>query len=278
MRKEDFTFVIATFKSENIIFECLDNIPTESKKIIIENSGNYELKSNLENKYTNLECLVMKSNLGFGKANNIGIKRCLTKYIFILNPDVIMTNEKFNEILKKLKNEKFSVAAPIDRSNKTNFAGKDFLEVNEVRGFAMILDLKIAKKTLFDENIFLYLEEIDLCKRIRSKNGRILIVNTEVQHMGGASHGNKYNFEMEKSRNWHWMWSKFYFHKKHNSYLYGIIYTFPNLISSILKFYIYKITKRNEKKIIYKMRILGLLNSYKLKKSYYRPFTEKKLR
>ena len=274
MRKEDFTFVITTFKSENMIFKCLDNIPAESNKIIIENSGNYKLKSNLEDKYKNLECLVMESNLGFGKANNIGIRKCLTEYVFILNPDVILTNEKFNEILKKLKNETFSVAAPIDRSNKINFANKDFLEVNEVRGFAMILDLKNTKKILFDENIFLYLEEIDLCKRIRSENGRILILNTEVQHLGGASHGSKYNFEMEKSRNWHWMWSKFYYHKKHNSYLYGIIKTFPNLISSVLKFYIYKIIRRNEKKIIYKMRIMGLLNSYKLKKSFYRPFTE----
>ena len=274
MRKEDFTFVITTFKSENIIFECLNNIPAESNKIIIENSGNYKLKSNLEDKYANLECLVMESNLGFGKANNIGIRKCLTEYVFILNPDVILTNEKFNQILNKLKNETFSVAAPIDKSNKINFANKDFLEVNEVRGFAMILDLKNTKKILFDENIFLYLEEIDLCKRIRSENGRILILNTEVQHLGGASHGSKYNFEMEKSRNWHWMWSKFYYHKKHNSYLYGIIKTFPNLISSVLKFYIYKIIKRKEKKIIYKMRIMGLLNSYKLKKSFYRPFTE----
>ena len=257
-----------------MIFKCLDNIPAESNKIIIENSGNYKLKSNLEDKYKNLECLVMESNLGFGKANNIGIRKCLTEYVFILNPDVILTNEKFNEILKKLKNETFSIAAPIDRSNKINFANKDFLEVNEVRGFAMILDLKNTKKILFDENIFLYLEEIDLCKRIRSENGRILILNTEVQHLGGASHGSKYNFEMEKSRNWHWMWSKFYYHKKHNGYLYGIIKTFPNLISSVLKFYIYKIIKRKEKKIIYKMRIMGLLNSYKLKKSFYRPFTE----
>ncbi len=277
MKKEDFTFVIATFKSENMIFKCLDNIPVESRKIIVENSANYELKSKLENKYKNLECLVMDNNLGFGKANNIGIKKCFTKYVFILNPDVILTIEKFDEILEKVKNEKFAIAAPIDISSKINFTGKNYLEVDEVRGFAMILDSEIAKKMLFDENIFLYLEEIDLCKRVRSKNGRILIVNTKVQHFGGASHGNKYDLEMEKSRNWHWMWSKFYFHKKHNSYLYGIIKTFPNLVSSILKFYTYKIINRNDKKIIYKMRVMGLLNSYKLEKSYYRPFINQKL-
>ena len=275
MRKEDFTFVITTFKSENMIFKCLDNIPAESNKIIIENSGNYKLKSNLEDKYANLECLVMESNLGFGKANNIGIRKCLTEYAFILNPDVILTNEKFNEILKKLKNETFSVAAPIDRSNKINFANKDFLEVNEVRGFAMILDLKNTKKILFDENIFLYLEEIDLCKRIRSENGRILILNTEVQHLGGASHGSKYNFEMEKSRNWHWMWSKFYYNKKHYGYLNALYKVSNNLISAIFKYFYFLFTFNRHQRKIYFMRLSGLFNSIIGKSSWYRPRTKK---
>ena len=270
MRKEDFTFVIATFKSENIIFECLNNIPTESKKIIIENSGNYELKSNLENKYTNLECLVMKSNLGFGKANNIGIKRCLTKYIFILNPDVIMTNEKFNEILKKLKNEKFSVAAPIDRSNKTNFAGKDFLEVNEVRGFAMILDLKIAKKTLFDENIFLYLEEIDLCRRLKEKNIKIFLAeNIFVKHLGGKSHNPDYQEKMEIQRNWHYLWSLFYFSKKHKGIFYAYKITLRKFISAFFKLIFYYFISK-KKHLIYKHRFLGLLSSYLGKTSSFR--------
>jgi len=79
LKKEDFTFVITTFKSENIIYKCLDNLPSECKKIIIENSGNHQLKLQLEKKYKNLDCFVMDNNLGYGKANNIGIKKTLTK-------------------------------------------------------------------------------------------------------------------------------------------------------------------------------------------------------
>ena len=44
----------------------------------------------LEEKFSNLECYVMKDNLGYGKANNFGIKKSKTKYVFILNPDVIL--------------------------------------------------------------------------------------------------------------------------------------------------------------------------------------------
>ena len=72
--------------------------------------------------------------------------------------------------------------------------------------------------------IFLYLEEIDLCKRIRENNGKILSINVPFIHLGGLSHGDRENIEMEKSRNWHWMWSKFYFKKKYQGYFLAFFY------------------------------------------------------
>ena len=41
---KDITFVIVTFESENIIKNCLNSLPKESKKIVIENSQNLNLK------------------------------------------------------------------------------------------------------------------------------------------------------------------------------------------------------------------------------------------
>ena len=64
METKDITFVIVTFKSENVIFDCIDLLPVDSKKIIIENSNNLDLKSSLEKKYENLSCLLMRKNLG----------------------------------------------------------------------------------------------------------------------------------------------------------------------------------------------------------------------
>ena len=72
---DQITFVITTFKSEKVIFNCLSELPRVSPKIIIENSGNNILKKDLENKFQNLECLVMNQNNGYGKANNIGISK-----------------------------------------------------------------------------------------------------------------------------------------------------------------------------------------------------------
>ncbi len=272
METKDITFIIVTFHSEDVIFECLDLLPIDSKKIIMENSNNLYLKNILEKKYNNLTCSLMSENFGYGKANNAGIELSETELVFILNPDVRFRLSDFNNFLEILKNENFVIAAPMDLDKFTPYkANEKFKEVDFVKGFAMLLNKKFLNDTYFDENIFLYLEEIDLCKRVRKNNGRILNVNVPIIHLGGLSHGDKNNLEMEKSRNWHWMWSKFYFKKKYYGYLFALLTTFPSFLSSVIKFLFYSFTKKELKKNIYKMRFLGLINSYFLKKSFYRP-------
>ena len=88
MKTKDITFIIVTFHSDNVIFDCLNSLPNDSKKIVVENSQNLNLKRILEKKYNNLTYILSNENLGYGRANNIGIKLCKTDYVFILNPDV----------------------------------------------------------------------------------------------------------------------------------------------------------------------------------------------
>ncbi len=276
METKDITFVIVTFKSENIIFDCIDLLPGDSKKIIIENSNNLDLKNSLEKKYENLSCLLMSKNLGYGKGNNIGINQSQTENVFILNPDTRFKNSDLKKFLNIVKNENYAIAAPTLLKDKGVFKNKDNIkEVEFVKGFAMLLNKKYLRNNYFDENFFLYHEEIDLCKRVKNDGGRILLVNTPIIHYGTLSHGERNNLEMEKSRNWHWMWSKFYYKKKHYGYLIGLWSTLPNFLSSLLKFLFYSLTKNIDKKNIYEMRFLGLLNSYLLKKSHHRPNLEK---
>ena len=44
-------------------------------------------------------------------------------------------------------------------------------KLNNLKGFAIFFNIKMFKNNFFDENFFLYFEEIDLCKRVK-KNGR----------------------------------------------------------------------------------------------------------
>ena len=48
MFAKDFTFIITTYRSEKLINECLKDLPTENRKLIIENSGDKNLKETIE--------------------------------------------------------------------------------------------------------------------------------------------------------------------------------------------------------------------------------------
>ena len=87
---KDLTIVIVTFYSENIIYKCIESIGKNIKIIIVENSNNLELKKDIEKKYSNVEVILSGNNLGYGKANNLGIKHSQTNFVLILNPDTLI--------------------------------------------------------------------------------------------------------------------------------------------------------------------------------------------
>mgnify|MGYP006083677325 FL=1 len=277
MTFNQITVVITSYKSDEKIFQCLESINSQCKTIVIENSSNISLKEKIEKNFSNVECLIAGKNLGYAKGNNLGLSKVKTKFALILNPDAHLKNDTLNNffnVVNKVKN--FAIIGPAiqDEKNVENNT-KKLREVDSVKGFAMFLNLdEFTDIGFFDDNFFIYLEEIDLCRRLKNKNKKIFVdPSISIQHQGGSSHEEKYNFEMELSRNWHWMWSTFYFTKKHNNFMYALIYVLDKLISGLIKYIFYSLTFKDSKKLIYKHRILGLLNSILGKPSWYRPFS-----
>ena len=278
MDHNKITIIINTFKSEDKINECLKTIDSKYKVIIVENSNNKNFKNELEKNYQNVECILAGKNLGYAKGNNLGLSKVKSEFALILNPDTTLGNktiENFFLSAKKLKD--FSIIGPAKQdefSNKDLENGNEQLfEVDYLKGFAMFFKLdEFNEIGFFDENFFIYLEEIDLCKRLKKNNSKIFIDPTiKVSHLGGTSHNSEIEKPMELSRNWHWMWSTFYFHKKHYGYLTAMIKILPKLSSSLIKFIIFLITFQKYKSEIYKHRLLGIINSVLLRKSWYRP-------
>ena len=287
--RQNLSVIIVSFKSDHVIHRCINSIDKQIEIIIIDNSNNIKFKKNIEEKYKNVRCILSTENIGMGAGNNAGIKNSNKDYAFILNPDIILEKNAINEILNASKIiDTFGVIAPlsdnflypnykIDKNQK--FDPINPFKVKSVDGYAMLLNLKKLKQinnfNFFDENFFLYLENDDLCKRIRVKNEEIYIVpKSKISHLGGEAVDLKFEYEIELSRNWHWMWSKFYFNKKHYGYLNAIMKIFNNLISAKIKFFYYFITFNTKKRKIYQMRLSGILNSMIGKKSFYRPKIE----
>ena len=272
----EITFVIVTYKSESIIQYCLNTLPSDSKKIIVENSNNINLEKELKLKYDNIE-VIPSENVGMGAGNNIGIKSCKTQYAYILNPDTKLNQNTIKNLINGLNEiSDFTIASPLnDNPNFPNYKKKNLdqknsniLSVERIDGFSMLINLKkFSDQTFFDENFFLYLENDDLCIRVKNRNENIYIIkNSLINHTGGISK----NQDLEYLRNWHWMWSKFYFNKKHYGFLTAFSKIFFNLFSSLIKFIFYLITLNPHKRKICQMRVSGLVNSIIGKKSFFR--------
>ena len=249
---KDITFIIVSYKSKKVIFNCINSLPQNAKIIVIENSYDKELKKELETKYDNIE-VIMNENLGMGASNNIGIKKTNTNYVFVLNPDVVFNKDTFENLILGVKNiDDFSIISPINQDRKLpnyeiikNYPLNydDTIDVDSIDGFSMLINKKkFENDNYFDENFFLYLENTDLCLRAKKNNGKIYIIkNSKINHIGSYTTKFDTSNNLEYLRNWHWMWSKFYFNKKHYGYLAAIFKIINNLFSAILKYILYLI-------------------------------------
>ena len=279
MSIKDITIVIVSFKSEKKIKNCLNSIDKQAKVLVIENSNNLSFKENLEKEFSNVECVLAGANIGYGSANNIGLKKVKTKYALILNPDATLHSSALENFIKATeKIYDFAIMAPYIQEEKDKFDKKNDLknispvEVGNVKGFAMFLNISEFREVgFFDENFFFYFEEIDLCKRLINHGKKIyLIPEIKIDHGGGLSHDQSINVEMELSRNWHWMWSTFNYHKKYKGFFVSFFIILPKMSSAIIKVLIYTLIF-NKKKKIYYQRLSGLINAIMGKSSWYRP-------
>jgi N-acetylglucosaminyl-diphospho-decaprenol L-rhamnosyltransferase len=273
MESKELTIVIVTFKSESRLLACINSIPNYIDVIIVENSNNLNFKKNIESKFHNIKCILTGSNKGYAVANNIGLNEVKTKYALVLNPDAILEKDTINNFfITANKIENFWLIGPgNDQAIRHNFEKNNILQVDNLRGFAIFFNMSNFKN-FFDENYFLYFEEIDLCKKVKENNGKIYLdKNIIIRHEGASSVDKTKKIELEKNRNWHWMWSTFYFHKKYKGFLIALTIIFPKIISSIFKIIYYGLTSNKIKRDIYFCRLSGILNSILGKKSWYRP-------
>ena len=289
----ELTAVIVTYKTNiNVLKNCLNSIKAEIKILLIENSNKFENEKEIKSQFSNVEILCTGLNLGMGAGNNFGLKFVKTKYALILNPDIVCSNDFFLNIKNYLGgNINFSLIGSV-YNNHTNYKPAGFFnnqdlknakfisefnlyEVDWIAGHTMLVNLsKFNEKKIFDENYFLFFEELDLCRSVKEKNEKTFMCpNLKVNHLGWkGSFAADENYEIEslKLRNWHYIWSMFYYNKKNYGYFFALRKSISRLFRSILRIIYYSIRFDKKGRVIYTYRLLGLLNSIFLKKSNFR--------
>ena len=282
---QNLSIVIVTLRSEKVIDRCISSINKNLPIIVVENSDNLKFKNYLENNYKNVQCILSKENLGTGAGYNIGIKFSKTDYVYVINPDITLEANALDEIfLASKKLDDFSILSPISSDvnfpnygmieEKKNYEEKNLpFKVRYVDGFSMLLNKKKFKNNnYFDEIFFMYWENNDICIRVINDGGSVFIVpKAKIKHLGAKAVDPKFFKEIELSRNWHWMWSTFNYHRKYKGFFISLLIVLPKLISAIIKILIYTLIFNKEKKKIYYQRLSGLINAIMGKSSWYRP-------
>ena len=178
------TIVINTFKSEDKIYNCLNSISTNFKVIIVENSNNTNFKNELESKYSNVECILAGENLGYAKGNNLGLSKVASQYALILNPDAMLEKNTLDNFLISANNvDDFAIIGPAKQNEFStedeNRDKKNIFQVDQLKGFAMFLNIKQFKNIGFFKTSFILPYFSSNISRDSSIASSILIITME---------------------------------------------------------------------------------------------------
>ncbi len=183
------TIIIVTFQSSKIIAFCLQKLNREKYEIIVVDNNSSDDTTAIAAKFLPSSHIIkLDKNSGFGRANNVALKRAKTPYALILNPDAFMEEADIEAALKIMdENSKIAIAGAvpynckIKENGELEIATNPSLEIKNndnnikftrfITGAGMFMRLELMKKIgFFNEDFFLYCEDNEICKRVL-KNG-----------------------------------------------------------------------------------------------------------
>lgn len=225
------TIIILNWNTAQITKRCVLSIykyldRNKFQVVIVDNAStdnSISVFNTLISKYRNLQVIKNTSNLGFSIGNNSAKKFYTTKYLVFLNSDIELLDDSISTAIDYLKmNPDVGIVAPkliltdgkiqpsVFPPQTLKNAIKEFLfrkknsfspyvpntnkaiDVNSVVGAAIIIKTNLFKKIgMWNEKYFMYFEDLDLCRKIRSLNKRIIYFPLcTLLHKHGASGNN----------------------------------------------------------------------------------------
>ncbi len=224
----DISVIIVNYNTKQLLSNCLATVFEKTKDvvfevIVVDNASIDGSEEYIKERYPNVKWINSGENLGFGKANNMGAKYAIGKYLFLLNSDTLLLNNAIriffdyaeshqqanigalgSWLLDKNKNPNNSFGFFPCAKNEINYLlGKYQLPTKEDTktekevDYIIGADLFIEKRLFdelegFDKNIFMYYEETDLqCRMAKRGLSRKIIPGPRIIHLEGGSFENK---------------------------------------------------------------------------------------
>ena len=229
MKSPDVSIVIVNYNTKVLLCDCLDSIFSLTKRIdfeviVVDNASSDGSETYVRERFPSILWVNSGSNLGFGRANNLGVERAMGKYIFFLNSDTILLNDAvslfFDHMESNREKESLGVlgAYLLDKNGNVNISFGYFptpirefaylwrklchksIEVSNsdkyvecISGADMFIPRELFLKIGgFDPQIFMYYEETDLQYRLSKIDvNRKVITGPRIIHLEGGSFKSK---------------------------------------------------------------------------------------
>lgn len=243
--------IIVSYNTKELTLKCLESATAskgvELELIVVDNGSADGSVTEIRKRYKNVKIIENKSNLGFGKANNQGMKIAHGDYILLLNSDCFVEPGTIRELLDK----KYDVAGckllNEDGSLQQSFGYfpnlrrikflmlfidnlpliRDYIDsihvrsekryakaqkVDWVTGAFILLKKEVFEKTGgFDENYFMYGEEIEWQYRITKTGFKVNYdPGVSATHLIGASSPDRAPAVIGEIEGWKYWFAKYY--------------------------------------------------------------------
>ncbi|MAU63732.1 MAG: hypothetical protein CMC38_05230 [Flavobacteriaceae bacterium] len=211
---ESLSIVIVNYKTWDNLTLCLESILNQNKinleVIVVDNNSNDNEISIFKKKYKWVHWVENSKNYGFAKACNIGASLIKSKWSLFLNPDTILESNSISSLIKycniNTDHRIIGIKQFNQKQNHTNSFGiflnfwtlsglfRSLIRIN--RGSYKSMNLKkianpdwisgsfllLRKKDFdllngWDENYWMYYEDMDLCKRAEKFKLKVSLLN-----------------------------------------------------------------------------------------------------
>ena len=211
------SIIIVSFNTRELTLACLRSVqryePT-AEVIVIDNASSDGSANAIAAQFPEVTLLRLAKNVGFGRANTLGLQYTTSEIIVLLNSDAVVCDYALSRCAKRLRNDQ-TLGAVTPRligvdgiEQETRHAVPDFSSTLQramwgrpmvsrdgkfwIPGTCLVLKRIAVEQAggLFDPELFMYWEDADLCARLkRAKFGLSVVKDAQVIHHGGASGG-----------------------------------------------------------------------------------------
>lgn len=282
---KDLSVIIVNHNNRSDLVQTLNSLlkslsSLNHEVIVVDNASSDGSLEAVKNKFPLVQRIALPENVGFARANNVGVSQTSGKYLLLLNNDTFVPRGTTQKLLElKEKHPEFGIVAPIVLNSDGTLQpswGKDlhlfsevFLKyfantwytwqfkrkrgkisrnVDWVSGACFMIGSKLFEQIGgFDENFFLYVEDADLCRRIRQLGYMIHLTSEAwIVHYQGQSVSQYPGRFIHQAKR-----SQLYYYSKHNGRWSAALLRFYLLFRFSIKFIIGRLHRDQQKQRIY---------------------------